>query len=130
MLGRVSPVRLSGPGIPPRLIALLMDHSPCPIRIGPFRLAAFAYPFALLGSLIVGLLHIRRVSHLRMNWIRLASGGFQEWVIVLDRLSGLVHWFATGKVRFGSRTICLCPPTEAIVMDQWGSASIRLPELH
>jgi hypothetical protein len=35
MLGRVKPVRLSGPGMPPRLIVLLIDHLPIPTRFSP-----------------------------------------------------------------------------------------------
>ena len=74
MLGRVRPVLLSGPGIPPRLIALLIGHPPARFAFGPFCLAVLPDPFTL-GCLIVVLPCVRRCRTWE-GYVWFDSGGF------------------------------------------------------
>ena len=141
MLGRIRPVRLSGPGIPPRRVALLIVYLPCPSCRRPSRVPALNDPsrtnppeygpFIGTGPRAIGPMR-RSTSMLLGGFAQIGdlprrgqASSASTASTSADRRLG-----AAGEEGRGRRPVRLGSRAEAVVVDQRHPPRIGLPELH
>jgi hypothetical protein len=128
ILGLVRAVRLSGPGIPPRRIALLIDHPPALVPPGSF-VSQRPWNRFCTGYLIWFDVLLPVKSVLPDECADRDLRGFQIVIIPTDQGIRARDWMNPGKIGFCSRAICLCSRAEAIVKDERNPTGVSFAKL-
>src|SRR4051794_21295617 len=140
MLGRVRPVRLSGPGIPPRRVGLLIVYLPCPSRRRPSRVPALNNPSRtnppeygpFIGTGLPCDGPVRRPTSMPLgSFAQIGTSLVEVDILGLGQLDvGDGRLGAAGEVGRGRGPVSRRSLAQAVVVDQRNPPRISFPEFH